>query len=144
METLVIEHSLVVNAPVERVWRALTDPVRFTNWFGDSVQFDRAAVGETIVFMNMTEEAGKIKVVEPPREFAFTWSAEVGSGKQNLVTFVLEPVDGQTRVTVTETGFEQLPPAVGRSRFESNNEGWAIQLRNIAAHVEAADDDRGE
>jgi uncharacterized protein YndB with AHSA1/START domain len=140
MEAMKIERSAVLNADRDRVWRAITQPEHISKWFGDSIQFGRLAVGETMTFFNGTVPPGKIMRVEPPEWFAFHWSAEVGYNLNNLVTFHLETVPEGTRITVTESGFEALPAELGRKRYDMNNEGWSIQLANITAYLDADSD----
>ncbi len=80
-------------------------------------------------------------MVEPPERFSFRWPAAPGSPVTPLVTFTLETVPEGTQVTVTEAGFEGLPEAQRRPRFELNDEGWRIQLASIATYVQEMADD---
>ena len=82
-----------------------------------------------------------VELVEPSR-FVFDWPAydpEAKAGREDLpwtrVTFVLAAEGDGTRVTVTESGFDALPPDLGPRALRSNTEGWEIQLRNLAAHA---------
>ncbi|MBI1880026.1 MAG: SRPBCC domain-containing protein [Chloroflexi bacterium] len=135
-----IRRSVVVAADREKVWRAITQPEQFSKWFGDRVQFDRLAAGEAMTFFVGDETGpGIIAIVEPPERFAFHWTAEPGYPVETLVTFHLETVPEGTRITVTETGFEALPEEVRHIPFERNNEGWGIQMDNIAAYLQAVD-----
>ncbi|TMB70141.1 MAG: vanillate O-demethylase oxidoreductase VanB, partial [Chloroflexi bacterium] len=54
------------------------------------------------------------------------------------VEFNLEEVPGGTKLTVTESGFDNIPLARRAEAFRMNSEGWAQQLRNIEAHVAGA------
>lgn len=54
-----------------------------------------------------------------------------------LVELPLEEVAGGTRLTVVESGFEQIPLARRAKAFEMNEGGWAAQLENIRRHVSA-------
>lgn len=136
--TMEIRRSIVVSAGRERVWRAITEPAQFSTWFGGKIQFERLAVGETITFFE-ENYPGTIAVVEPPERFAFYWTAELGYPVETLVTFQLESLAEGTRITVTETGFEELPEDVRRIPFDRNNEGWGIQMNNIAEYLEQVD-----
>jgi hypothetical protein len=40
-------------------------------------------------------------------------------------------------LTVTESGFDQIPEARRARAFEMNSGGWAEQLQNIARYVSA-------
>ena len=46
-------------------------------------------------------------------------------------------VEGGTRLTVVESGFDGIPLARRASAFEANEGGWAEQLENIGRHVSA-------
>jgi uncharacterized protein YndB with AHSA1/START domain len=76
-----VTREVVLDAPVEEVWSALTDPDRLEEWFTED--------GE--------ERELEIVEVEPGRRVAYTW--EEGS-----VAIELEEVETGTRVVVTETG----------------------------------------
>jgi len=135
--TMEIRRSVVVAADREKVWRAITQPEHFSKWFGDQVQFERLAVGEAMTFFET--EPGTIAIVEPLERFAFYWTAEKGYPVETLVTFHLETVPEGTQITVTETGFEALPEELRQIPFDRNNEGWGIQMDNIAAYLQTAD-----
>jgi uncharacterized protein YndB with AHSA1/START domain len=139
--TLVIEQSIVVAADRERVWRAITQPQHFSKWFGGDIQFARLVVGEAMSFAAGGESGpGRIAAVEPPERFAYYWTAEPGNPTETLVTFRLDSVPEGTLITVTEEEFEALPDEVRRKRFDMNNEGWSIQVQNIAAYLRTATD----
>jgi uncharacterized protein YndB with AHSA1/START domain len=139
--TNTIERSVVVAAPQARVWRALTEPERFSKWFEMDIRWGRLAVGEAMTFtMDGATDPGTIVAVEPQTRFAFTWLSEPGYDYRTTVTFVLEPVAEGTRVTVTESGFDALPDSFRQKRFDMNAEGWTIQMDNIARYLESADD----
>ena len=136
--TMEIRRSVVVAADREKVWQAITRPEQFSEWFGGKIQFERLAVGEGMTFFET--EPGTIAIVEPPERFGFYWTAETGYPVETLVTFHLETVPEGTRITVTETGFEALPEEVRQTPFDRNSEGWSIQMENIAAYLQRADD----
>ena len=48
----------------------------------------------------------------------------------------MEPTATGTRLTVTESGFENVPAHRRAEAFRMNEGGWAEQVRNIKAHVE--------
>jgi uncharacterized protein YndB with AHSA1/START domain len=76
-----VTREVVVEAPLEEVWSAVTDPERIEEWFTED-----GAEREIVV-----EE------VEPERRVAYTWD-------ESHVAIELEEVEGGTRVVVTETG----------------------------------------
>ena len=52
-----------------------------------------------------------------------------------LVEFVLEPINGGTRLTVTESGFDAVPEPRRTNVMRDNDGGWAEQVKNIRDHV---------
>jgi len=53
-----------------------------------------------------------------------------------LIEFELEEVDGGTKLTVTESGFDNIPLARRAEAFRMNSEGWGIQVENVRKYVE--------
>jgi hypothetical protein len=51
------------------------------------------------------------------------------------VVFELRDVPEGTLLTVVESGFDQIPLARRAEAWRMNDEGWAIQMKNIARHV---------
>ena len=43
-----------------------------------------------------------------------------------------------TRLTVTESGFAQLPEDLYRKAYDGNADGWAKELAELAAYLDAA------
>jgi uncharacterized protein YndB with AHSA1/START domain len=134
MESLKIEKSIIVNANIKRVWRALTNPDELSTWFGKPIEFEQLNVGEQVLIFK--EHHGEIAIVDPPHNFAFYWPAEVGYNERNLVTFNLESFGDKTRVTVREEGFEGPPEVLVKKRFEMNSRGWVIQMENLKNYLE--------
>jgi uncharacterized protein YndB with AHSA1/START domain len=62
--------------PVERVWRAVTDPAELAHWFPSAVRGDLVPGGKlTFEFPGgeMPTMDGEIVELDAPRRFAFTW-----------------------------------------------------------------------
>lgn len=145
-----IEKTIELKAPIGRVWRALTDHNEFGEWF--RVKLDGPfVVGETTHgyitypgYEHMKWET-EVQAMEPERLFSFTWSPDAqdpkiddSKGPRILVEFRLEPIATRTRLTIVESGFSGMPDEARRAEvLRSNTEGWDIQCKNIAAHVES-------
>ena len=81
-----------------------------------------------------------IKVVEPMDVFAYCWpivGAPDGDPRRTYVEFRLEPTRVGTVLTVTESGFAQLPDELMAS-YEGNTQGWASELDEMVAYLDAA------
>jgi uncharacterized protein YndB with AHSA1/START domain len=84
-----------------------------------------------------------VERIEPERYFSFRWipygiDAEIDPVNEptTLVEFRLEPIAEGTRLTITESGFDQVPAHRRERAFRMNEGGWAGQAENIANYVE--------
>ena len=144
-----IEKVVELAAPVARVWRAITDHKEFGAWF--RVRLDSPFEVGTTTTGNITypghEDMKWVSMTEQmdhERLFAFSWppsaidpDTEYDTEAKVRVEFRLEPIEKGTRLTITESGFQQFPEAKRLDVLRSNTEGWNIQAENIAAHVES-------
>ena len=141
-----IEKSVDLDAPIERVWRAVTDHVEFGEWF--KVKLDQPFVpgGRStgrITYPGYEHMPWTAEVVamDEPRLFSFRWPHMDDSQQVRedwawtLVEFRLEPNGTGTRLSVTESGFDALPAEHRGKAFRSNEGGWAEQMGNIKAYV---------
>lgn len=145
-----IEKTIELKAPPSRVWRALTDHREFGAWFRVALE-GPFVVGETSRghitypgYEHIVWEA-KVTAMEPQSYFAFTWhpyavdpKADYSAETPTLVEFQLEPTaGGGTRLTLTESGFDRIPPQRRAEAFRMNEGGWEEQMENIRAHLGA-------
>jgi uncharacterized protein YndB with AHSA1/START domain len=142
-----IEKRIELQAPVSRVWKALTDYQQFGEWFRVQVEAPfvpgQAARGQILHpgYEHVTWEA-VIQRIEPEHLFSFTWhpyaidpSVDYSGETPTLVEFRLQPTAAGTLLTVTESGFENVPAHRRADAFRMNDNGWAQQMRNIENHV---------
>lgn len=143
-----IEKSIDIAAPIERVWRALTDFEEFGQWFRVKLEgpfvLGEASLGQ-MTYPGYEHLKWEVRVVamEAPRLFAFTWhpyavdpNRDYSAEPQIRVEFRLEPAGEGTRLTVVESGFDALPADRRDEALRSNTDGWEEQMRNVKAHVE--------
>ena len=146
-----IEKRIELNAPVARVWRALTDYREFGQWFRVDLE-GPFAVGEIsrgrITYPGYEHLRWQVTItaIEPERLFAFTWcpytyeddsNVDYAEEPQTLVEFRLEATPGGTRLHVSESGFAALPDDARRvDALRLNTQGWNAQVEHIAAHVD--------
>ncbi len=136
-----------LQAPVARVWRALTDYREFGQWFRVSLDaaFNPGAVSSGRMTYPEYEHYPWLAVVERmdhERLFSFRWhdfdeksGIDVAKQATTLVEFRLEAIPAGTRLTIVESGFEALPDPRRLEVLRGNTEGWNIQAGNIAVHV---------
>ena len=144
-----IEKTIDVKAPLERVWRALTDHKEFGTWFRVKLDgpFSPGAPSRGHMtypgYEHLRWEA-KIVKMDAPAYFSFTWhpyaidpKVDYSAEKPTLVEFRLEAIPDGTRVTVTESGFDAVPAHRREEAMRMNDRGWGMQMTNIKTHVES-------
>lgn len=132
--------------PVERVWRAVSDPGEMAQWFPSNVEGDRA-VGAELSFVDDDQRAaaraageptradgpmfrGAVVSYDPPHVFSFTWGGE-------LLRFELTP-DGDGTVLVFTHVLSH------RSVAHRNGAGWHECLVALDRLLGVADEGRGD
>jgi uncharacterized protein YndB with AHSA1/START domain len=142
-----IEKQIDLQAPLSRVWRALTDYREFGEWF--RVKLEGPFVAGQVSRGQLTYPGYEhlrmevvVQKVEPERYFAYTWhpyaidpKVDYSQETPTLVEFRLEKSAKGTLLKVTESGFEKIPSARRLEAFRMNDNGWAQQLKNIESHV---------
>jgi uncharacterized protein YndB with AHSA1/START domain len=139
MPGLAIEREIVVEAPVEVVWRTITEPDQISQWFADRV--DLVAEPGAHGYIGFGDQGGPVVVetVDPPTRFSFRWNhphdEEPVAGNSMLVEFTLTAVgDERTRLRVSESGHELLDVAhAEKERYaDEHRGGWAKFLDRLA------------
>ena len=131
-----ITRTLDLPHPQEKVGAALTTLDGITGWFG-SHAYGQIAPGRDLHGRWEQYDAEgtlAIKVVEPMTLFAFCWGisgAPEGDPRQTGLRRVRPRVDRarDPRLTVTESGFAQLPDEWLQPSYQGNVEGWREELR---------------
>jgi uncharacterized protein YndB with AHSA1/START domain len=161
MSTDRIEKKILLRATRSRVWRAVTDSAEFGHWFG--VRFEGPFKPGTPISGIMvptavdTEVAKSQKLfegkpfefvidrIEPERLFSFKWhpfgveeGIDYSAEPMTLIEFVLEDRGAETMLTITESGFDQIPLSRRARAFQANEGGWNGVLRLIAKHLSHA------
>ncbi|MDB5364998.1 MAG: vanillate O-demethylase oxidoreductase VanB [Rhodospirillales bacterium] len=145
-----IEKRIELDAPVDRVWRALADHREFGAWFG--VKLDAPFMPGQVTrgrithpgYEHLTWEA-KVKQMEAERVFSFTWhpyavdpNIDYSNEPTTLVEFKLERIGNSTVLIVIESGFDAIPPHRRAEAFRMNDHGWTEQMKSIERHVGSA------
>jgi len=139
-----ITRTLELAHPQEKVWAALTTIEGLTGWFGSHAEGELAPGHDVRMRWEQYGEAEQtlaIKVVDPMSVFAYCWGisgAPEGDPRRTYVEFALQPTATGTRLTVTESGFAQLPDAWLESTYQGNTEGWRAELQELVEHLDAA------
>ena len=141
MPGLVIEREILIEAPVEVVWRTITEPDQISQWFADRVELvvEPGAHG----YMEFGDQGGPVvvEVVDPPTRFSFRWNHPRGeepvAGNSMLVEFTLTPEDAErTRLRVVESGHELLAwPDAEKQRYADEHQGGWGEFRRPPGHA---------
>jgi uncharacterized protein YndB with AHSA1/START domain len=156
-----IEKKILLRAPLDRVWKALADSTEFGRWFG--MKFDRpfapgASLRAVLTPTTVNAEVAKaqkpheglpyditIERMEPARLFSFRWhpcaidrAADYSAEPTTLVVFELEERADGVMLTVTESGFNQIPLARRAQAFSANEGGWSAMVKVIEEYLARA------
>jgi uncharacterized protein YndB with AHSA1/START domain len=158
MSTDRIAKTILLRAPLKRVWRALSDSSEFGNWFG--MRFKApfapgATMTAVIVPTTVNQEVAKmqkpyegisfeikIEQMQPERLFSFRWhpgavepGMDYASEPTTLVVFTLEKAPDGVQLTVSESGFDQIPLARRAKAFSANEGGWTLVIKLIEEYL---------
>jgi uncharacterized protein YndB with AHSA1/START domain len=153
-----IEKKIVLHVPRQRVWEAISRSEQFGSWFG--VAFDGPfeegkRITGRIVPTSADAEIAKLQKpheglafewfverIEPARIFSFRWhphaiDPKVDYSKEptTLIVFELEEVPGGTLLTISESGFDQIPLERRAKAFTGNEGGWEMQTQLIKNYL---------
>lgn len=156
-----IEKHVDLRAPLSRVWKALTDSQEFGSWFGVtfagpfragqriSGRITPTTVDPEVAAMQKPYEGLDFEItverIEPETLFSFRWypgavepGVDYSQEPSTLVEFRLEPTADGVRLTVIESGFDQVPPSKRAEAFRMNEEGWSAQMILIEKYLAQA------
>lgn len=158
MSTDRIEKEVLLRAPLERVWRAISDSSEFGRWFG--VRFDGpfvegASVTGVITPTTVDDDVARqqepyaghadtwqIVSVEPQRRLAFRWhpyavdsDADYSQEPTTLVEFTLTEIPDGVRLAIVESGFDAIPEERRAAAFDANSGGWAVQTQLVQKYL---------
>jgi uncharacterized protein YndB with AHSA1/START domain len=143
-----ITQTTHIDAPIDRVWRALSDHREFGEWF--KVALDQPFEAGKPSTGHMTYPGyehlrwtAEVVAVEPPSHLAFRWhpyaldpAVDYSGELMTLVEFTLSEKDGGTDLEVVESGFDALPDHRRDEAYRMNVRGWDEQMVNVRQYVE--------
>jgi uncharacterized protein YndB with AHSA1/START domain len=144
-----INRTIEIQAPPERVWRALTNAKELSTWFQVTVEGDIAPGNEVWMTSVCKGQTVRFRVLfvemTPPTRFVWQWhpgavdpNIDYSKEPRTTVTFTLEPSGSGTRVSLAETGFNEISLARRAKVFGDNNQGWAEVLVWLSNYAESA------
>jgi uncharacterized protein YndB with AHSA1/START domain len=158
MSTDRIEKKILLNAPLKRVWRALSDAAEFGYWFGMKFNgpFKTGAVMNGVIAPTgvnaevaaaQKSHEGKafeivVEQMVPERLFSFRWhpyavepNVDYSNEPMTLIEFALEQKSDGVLLAVTESGFDRVPLARRAKAFEANEGGWTMVVKMIGEYL---------
>src|SRR5438105_4321965 len=121
-----------LNAPVSRVWQAITDDEEMRRWFFETIKAFEAMEGFETEF-NVHNEGRdyphhwKVTKVVAGQKLVYDWT-HPGVVGTSFVEWDLVPSGDGTRLTLTHTGIETFPADDPAFRPESCHAGWKYFL----------------
>jgi uncharacterized protein YndB with AHSA1/START domain len=124
-DPIIIERTF--DAPVSKVWKAITDNNEMKKWYFELEDF-KAEVGFEFHFFGGPPEkvyTHLCKVIEvvPDKKLSYSWRYENYPGN-SLLTFELFPEGEKTRLKLTHEGLETFPQDTKDFARENFIAGW--------------------
>ncbi len=147
-------YTSYIKTTPERLWQALTDPAFTSRYRGVTFEMDWTA-GSTMTWeqrgVRITDPQQVILEAEPYRRLAYSWHnftpelaeafgfgdeflARAASERRSKVTFDIEPLGRQVKLTVMHDDFE---PGSAVREFVSG--GWPMLLASLKTLLETGD-----
>ena len=125
-----------IKASPATIWAAITQPELMLQWWGPDAGPTLRAEADvrpggrfSVVFRLMNGEehnpTGIYREVIPEKKLVFTWDLPGTRERESLVTFLLEPMDGGTKLTLLHA---HLPDEAVR---RSHAQGWCGLLDKL-------------
>lgn len=134
-----IEKEVLIEAPIDDVWRVVTEPEHIQRWFARECQLDSR--GGRLVFESGRTFYLHVVAFEPPHRFAYRWLHEQGTkaraDNSTLVEFLLQAEGGFTRLRVVESGFDQVDwtDAAKKEYFDDHTRGWHTLIGRLSDYA---------
>jgi uncharacterized protein YndB with AHSA1/START domain len=134
-------HKIVIGAPIERVWHAITDEAESARWYYGTGVVSTWAPGAPYEYRHADSAVaiqGTVERIEPPTllvmTFSARWSDEVAADAPTRVTFELSSAGGRTTVVLTHDDVVE-----GTATAAEIATGWPFLLSNLKTFVETGE-----
>jgi len=144
-----VDRTIEINATPDRVWRVLTSAADLGTWFRVTIEGEIAAGREvwmTSLSPGYTGQRFQVRFKEltPQRRLVWEWhpgavdpAVDYSREPWTTVTFTLEPSATGTRLSVSETGFNDISLARRAKVYADNTQGWTEVIVWIKNYAEA-------
>lgn len=137
---IVVEQTL--RAPVNRVWRAISDKNEMPRWFFAGITDFLPEQGFETTFDVQNESNGKVYAhrwivtsAVPAQKLVYDWLYDGYLGS-SWVKWELTPVGDDTHLKLTHTGIQTFPQDDEAFTAESCRGGWEYFFDRLKKHVE--------
>ena len=134
-----IERQIEIAAPIDAVWKALTDAEELMHWFPLDARVTPGP-GGTVWFSwgPPYEGESQIEIWDPPQHLKLKnqWGghAEPSDRPQVAMDFTLENADGKTILRLVHSGFNS--GSDWDDEFEATNRGWLQEFLGLKHYLE--------
>ena len=128
-----IEKQRFINATPERVFAALTEQAELESWFVQQATVDLRPGGALQhQFEPGMAETGQILAIAAPRLLSYSW--EAFSPSPTVITFRLEPENGGTQISFSQS---EIGEGEGWGNYYNGmSHGWDIHLEHLTSWLE--------
>ena len=139
-----IVQEVIINAPADRIFRALTRPSELLKWWACEGKFQLVeaecdlrpggkwrmrVAGSCGPGQSDSIVTGEYRSIDPPSLLEFTWKREREDHPETLVRWDLEEKNGLTTVRVTHSGLIT-------EALRTRNSGWPLIASLLKVYVE--------
>ena len=123
-----VKISVKVNAPLDKVWNAITNKEQMKNWYFDVPDFE-PKIGNNFSFYGGDENEEyhhfcEIVDLIPNEKLKCSWTYPEISKEKTLVKWELKPENEGTIVTLTHKGLEAFEHLGENFKIHSFRKGW--------------------
>lgn len=130
-----IRKTLVLNAPIQKVWNAVATSEGIAAWFMPNDFQPELGYEFHLNAGPFGNSPCKVTELDPPNRMSFEW------GRDWTLTFELAEREGQTEFTLIHGGWTaDMATEFGESHTvvrERMDQGWGGLVQKLRAHVEA-------
>jgi uncharacterized protein YndB with AHSA1/START domain len=131
-----ITKKIFIKATPERVFNALTEKKELEKWFVQEANIDLRPGGEIETnWMPGMGEHGKVKEVEQPNLFSFTWEGQF-SPTPTTIKFELAEENGGTTLTLIHSGIGEGEGWEAYTNLVNDGNGWDAHLKDLTSWIE--------
>jgi len=131
-----IQQTIVIAAPIEKVWKQVSTSEGIAAWFMPN-DFKAEEGHEFHLQSPFGPSPCKVTAVEPPHRLSFTWDTEGW-----FVTFILKDMGDKTEFTLIHGGWKGPDELIGKANEKASvirdrmSGGWVGIIENLRKIVE--------